>query len=129
MSLIDTAEQFFTHYINQDVDAMISLFTDDGAINYYPAELQGRASEAGRGIRGEGLFERKGQMHLDLKRCAQPFGDEVDGDFFEKFSDLHPLSRAGAKQPCHIVGSEVQPYENVRQVHFFNHPVTNFLDP
>lgn len=52
MSLIDTAEQFFTHYSNRDVDAMVSLFTDDGTINYYPADLRGRASEAGRGIWG-----------------------------------------------------------------------------
>ncbi|WOA52063.1 hypothetical protein [Dickeya solani] len=45
-------------------------------------------------------------MHLDLKRCAQPFGDEVDGCFFEKLTNLHSFSRSCAKQPL----MDAQPY-------------------
>ncbi|OKO72383.1 hypothetical protein AC629_38160 [Bradyrhizobium sp. NAS80.1] len=50
MALIDTTRQFFDRYRQHDVEGMLTLFGPGGRIDYYPAELTGAATEAGRKI-------------------------------------------------------------------------------
>lgn len=50
MALIDTVHQFFLRYRRHDVDGMVQLFAPGGTISYFPAELVGPATDAGRMI-------------------------------------------------------------------------------
>jgi hypothetical protein len=49
------------------------------------------------GAEAKALLECEGEMHLDLKRRAQTFGDEVDGFFLEEFANLYAFGRTGAE--------------------------------
>ena len=43
------AQQFFDAYRNQDVAAMVALFTPTGTVEYVPFKLKGSVEEAGAG--------------------------------------------------------------------------------
>jgi ketosteroid isomerase-like protein len=72
MALIDTTKQFLDRYRQHDVEGMLTLFAPSGTIDYYPAELTGAATEAGREIWSSRRFSRPVERdHRSLPECRR----------------------------------------------------------